>query len=445
MNKIPVVTIMGRQNVGKSTLYNAVVGRQLAITEDYPGVTRDILKNLVTDRGFKVPFYLCDSPGLDLEKENDLTSSIIDVSFRHLRESDLIVFLLDKNNITPYDDKLIKLLLKDPELSKIPVIYCVNKSDNAEDEFELDSFYQLGLDEILPISAKGRRNLKLLFEKIDFYLPDSESETRQGADVRFAIIGKPNAGKSSLVNAILGFDRTVVSSMAGTTRDSSSEYINYNDKLIELVDTAGIRKQSKSAQKLEFYAYKRALRSADEADIIIMMIDASKMFGDFDKKIFQMIQEKGKPVILAVNKWDLVPDKDGNTLKDYTAKLINRFPPAGQIPVVFISAVNKQRVTKLLDTGLDLFERSKIKISTSDLNKNLRAWISSSKIRTGMKKPPKLLYSTQISSSPVKFLLFVNHAENFKSNTITYITKKIRDHYNLHGLQILLELRSDRK
>lgn len=449
----PVVSIVGRQNVGKSTLFNALLKKKLAITEDYPGVTRDVLQARVLHPEKGLDFFLCDTPGLDIERPEALEEAVLENAFRQLSKSDLVVFLLDLREVTAYDSKLIEQFRKDPELNSIPVLFCVNKVDHPEDEEDLDSFYRLGLSEILPISAMGRRNLPLLLEKIAFLLPNAKrriseeetTETTPGEDFNLAIVGKPNSGKSSLLNALCGFERAVVSDVAGTTRDSVDASVTFEGKKIRIVDTAGIRKKSDKAEALEFYSYQRTKRTIESSDVVIHLLDALKGFGEFDKKIVSLLQEEGKPFLLAVNKWDTVQDKDSKSFNEYKDRLYSRFPLLREIQIITLSAKEKQRIHKLMEMTLDLAGRAKRKISTSELNQSLRAWMAEAGRSFSANRPPKMLYCTQVSVSPFHLILFVNHVDYFKSNLLSFLKKKLTEKYNLQGIPIRLELRSDRK
>jgi GTPase len=442
---IPKVSIVGRQNVGKSTLFNTIVKKKKAITFDHPGVTRDVLQILVEKEELGKRFYLCDTPGLDIENLDDLSSSIIELSFKQLMESEVIVFLIDQKDVREYDFRLIRLFREDKRFVNKNIIYCLNKADNPESDYDFELFYKEGINELIPISALGRRNVKLLLEKISFYLGEQTEEQAQKADFKIAIVGKPNSGKSSLLNAFLGYNRAAVSQMAGTTRDSINAFIYHDEKYIEIVDTAGIRKQSKTTEdSIEFYSYTRALQTIDEASVIIHILDATKGIGEFDKKIFSMVREKGKPLLFAVNKWDLIQDKDGKTFDNYKEIMIGRFHPTTEVKVISISALQRQRIQKLLSECVDLFERTNRKVSTSELNQKLRRWIEDGKFAQQAKKVPKLLYVTQVSSSPFRLILFVNHKDLFKPSVMNYLKKKVAAEYGLLGVPIFLDIRSER-
>jgi len=443
---LPKVSIVGRQNVGKSTLFNTILKKKKAITYNSPGITRDVLQILVDHKELGKSFYLCDTPGLDIENLDDLSQAIIELSFKQLLESEVIVFLIDYNDVREYDFKLIKLFREDKRFVNKNIIYCLNKADNPNASYDFEIFYKEGITEIIPISALGRWNIKLLLEKIIFYLKDQPIEnTVQKPDFKVAIVGKPNSGKSSLLNAFLGYNRIAVSKTAGTTRDSVNAFIWHEGRCIEIVDTAGIRKQSKKSEdSIEFYSYTRTLQAIEEADIIIHILDATKGIGEYDKKIFSLIRKKGKPLLFAVNKWDLIQDKDGKTFENYKELMIGRFHPTTEVKVISISAIQKQRIQKLLSECILLYNKTSRKVPTNELNQKLRKWIEEGKFAVQAKKIPKLLYVTQISSSPFKLILFVNHKELFKASVLNYLKKKISLEYNLTGIPIFLEIRSQR-
>lgn len=445
MNDFPIVSIVGRQNVGKSTLFNCLLKRKMAITYDYPGVTRDIIEVFVENDAFEKKFYLCDTPGLDIENINDLSASIIEVSFNQLMNSNLIIYLLDKNHVTEYDYKLVDLFKKDKRINDKNILYCLNKFDNPQDDLDIEFYYKMGITELIPISALGRNNIKLLYEKINFFLKDSKVGSVSGTDFKVSIVGKPNSGKSSFLNSLLGFNRAVVSEIAGTTRDTVNSIYKMDDYTIELLDTAGIRRASSNSEdSIEFYSYKRTLNAIENSDIVLHLIDAKKGIGEFDKKIYAIIREKGKALILVINKWDLVEDKESNTLEEYKRDLISRFPPVKDIPIVSISATEKLRVKKVIDECVKIHKKLNTKISTSELNQKIRSWASETKVVSLSKKVPKILYVTQISTSPFKLIFFVNHEVLFKPSILAYFKRRLTEEYKLQGMQIEIEVRSDR-
>ncbi|BDA78430.1 GTPase Der [Leptospira kobayashii] len=441
MKGLPIVSIVGRQNVGKSTLFNAILRAQSAITENTPGVTRDVLQKLVEKDDFKIPFYLCDTPGLDIENLDEINTEILEIAFEHLRRSDLIIHVMDHKDLRPYDHKLVALLKKDETLSQIPVLSLVNKVDTDQDEYDLEPFYQLGINEIVPISAIGRRNFSLLYDKINFLLPVNKKKP-DDPYCRIAIIGKPNSGKSSLLNTLLGYKRAVVSEVPGTTRDSVHSQFMFQEKKLEIIDTAGIRRKSKGGESLEFYSYKRTLFALGEADVVVLLIDALKGFGEFDKKIFSEIQEMGKPMILAVNKWDAVEDKESNSWKNYQERLFFRMSILKERPVLSLSATERLRTHKLLETCVELYDKSQKKLTTRALNNWLSKWSGKNKVGKASNRPPKVFYATQTSQIPFKILFFVNDSKLFPSNILSFFRKNIVSEFGLEGLSVELELRN---
>lgn len=440
--KIPIVSIVGRQNVGKSTLFNAILGRKIAITHDHPGVTRDIIRYPVLDSEEKVIFEICDTPGLDIENIDDLSAAIIQLAFEQLLESDVIVFLMDRRDVREYDYKLIGLFQKDKRFSKKNIIYSLNKSDNPDEDFDLEFFYKLNIPELLPISALGRRNLKLLIEKIQFFIREYTPGEQEKPDLKIAIVGKPNSGKSSLLNSLTGKIHSAVSEIAGTTRDSVNTKLKFKNRVLEIIDTAGIRKQSKNSEdKIEYYSYTRAMRSIENSDVVIHIFDATKGLGEFDKKIFSLLREKGKLFLLAVNKWDLIPEKHSNSFKEFKEKMVSRLPAVEDIPIISISAKDNQRTHKLLEICLELQEKSKILVSTHELSTKLRDWIDNSGVASFGKKRPRIFYVTQMGTVPFKLILFVNHENLFKPNVQTFLKRRILDEYNLQGVPIEFEIR----
>ena len=442
MKKYPIVSIVGRQNTGKSTLFNAVFKKNLAITYDYPGVTRDVIKGVYEDAETEQKFLLCDTPGLDIENIDDLSESIIQLAFQQLIDSNVILFLIDKNDIRTYDWKLIKLFREDRRFNDKKILYVLNKADNPDEELDFDQFYRAGIKEIIPISALGRRNLKLLLQTVFFHLKDFKSGGAEEIFCRIAIVGKPNSGKSSLLNAVLGYERAAVSAMAGTTRDSVNETFWFEEKLIEIVDTAGIRKGSRTSEdSMEYYSYVRSVDSIRKADIIIHILDAQKGIGEYDKKIFSLIEKEGKPHIFAVNKWDTVADKDSNSFENYKKNMISRFPPSAVTPVISISATEKMRVHKLMTEVLKIRERAFLKFSTRDLNDKIRYYMDAGKLKGKEKKKPKVYYATQISVNPIRLILFVNSKDVFDGRAVSFLKKKFTEEYSLQGIPIQIEVR----
>jgi len=445
MKAPPIVTILGRQNVGKSTLYNRIAGKAAnSITDNIPGVTRDVLEVIVERDKVEGRFILRDTPGLDMEDANELSENVLEIAQNHLRESHLIIHVIDKKDIREYDYKLIEILRKDRTLSEIPVIHAINKVDSQKDEVDLEELYRMGIVEPIPISALSGKNLGLLLEKVNSLLPRKGRNIGLVPDVRVAIVGKPNSGKSSLLNAILGYKRAVVSEVAGTTRDSLNSYFRYKEKLISITDTAGIRRKSKFAQRLEFYSYKRALKAIDASEIVILLLDATKGVGEYDKRIFSYLEKLGKPLVIAFNKWDLIPDKTDKTYREFIEKVCDRLPALRNQSLITLSALTKQRVNSLLDRIIFIHNRLNLKIPTGELNRKLREWMNQGGFSTGLKRTPKVKYATQISTNPVRFVLFVNSIELFTPNILSYLKKKFDSEYNLEGIPVQIDIRDEK-
>lgn len=444
MKKPPIVTIVGRQNVGKSTLYNRLAGRKgHSITKDIPGVTRDVLEVSVEREELNGPILLRDTPGLDIENLDEMSRSILEVSFAHLKESDLILHVIDKKDVREYDFTLLEYFRKDKDLSKIPILFIANKVDTDNDEIDMEELYRLGITEPVPVSALGKRNLGLVFEKINFMMPHWGKGEALQPDIRLSIVGKPNSGKSSLLNAILGYQRAVVSEVAGTTRDSLNAYIQYKGKLAEVTDTAGIRKKSRTAEALEFYSYKRTLKAMAQSDVVVFLLDATKGVGEYDKKIFAYLEKSGKPVVIGFNKWDLIPDKTDKTLNEYRDMVIGRFPAMKNKPMLTLSALTRQRVSQLLDRAWQISDKAALRITTGELNRKIKEWMSDGKVVRAAKRIPKVKYATQISASPFHVVFFVNNRDLFTPNILSFFKKKFEQDYGLSGIPVKIDVRDN--
>lgn len=430
--KIPIVSIAGRQNVGKSTLFNALLKEKIAIVDDFPGLTRDILSYRVTI-GEK-SFMLCDTPGLDLPKESALSERILENAHEHLSKSSLVILLLENPDIAPFDLDLITVLRK----MSVPTVVAVNKMDSIELMENMSNFYETGLTDILPISAKFRVNLHLLTDKIAENLPDFR-EKEDVSDVRIAIVGRPNAGKSTLLNSFMGFERSIVSEVPGTTRDSVRDHFNFNGKKIEIIDTAGLRKRSKMKKdNVEFFSLTRSVESIRKADIVMHLIDAEQGLCDNDKKIADEIIKSRKPMVIALNKWDLI-EKDEKTFGKMKEDLTYHFYRAKDFPIISISAQEKQRIHKLLSTALELKEKSGRRIETSKLNRALEEIEKTGRL-PGFGTKYKVYYATQIDTVPPQFKLFVKNSENFRPDVIRFFEKEFSRMMDMEGIPIIIHL-----
>lgn len=432
IKKSPVVSIVGRRNVGKSTLFNALIKEKKAIVDDHPGLTRDVISYRVNHK--KCPFILSDTPGLDLPSEDELSKPILDNAYLHLENSSVIILLFENPNAENFDTHLLSLVRK---LNK-PTIIAVNKMDKSSDLENMSNFYEIGATDILPISSKMRVNLDLLIEKIEQFLPESNPE-HDIADIKISFVGRPNAGKSTLLNSVLGYERSIVSDIPGTTRDTVNEIFTFKGKKIEVIDTAGLKRKSKIKKGVEFFSLKRSVTAINQSDVVIHLIDATVGLTETDKKIADEIMKAHKPLIIAINKWDAI-DKDHKTFEEYKNKLTFKFYRAADFPIISISAINRQRTFKLLETTFELFDKARERINTSALNKAIETILKSRRL-PGMGLDFKVYYATQVDSVPPSFILFVNKAEEFRKDVVRFFEKEIQKLMNLKGIPILIKVK----
>ncbi|MCL1910827.1 MAG: ribosome biogenesis GTPase Der [Leptospirales bacterium] len=431
--QIPAVSIIGRRNVGKSTLFNAIIKEKKAIVDEYAGLTRDILSYNMSYEGKN--FILSDTPGLDLPTGEELSSMILEKAEKQLVNSSAIVFLMEYPGPDLYDWKLAERLRK----LEIPAIIAVNKMDNNERMENMSSFYEMGFTNIIPVSAINKKNVNMLMSRISEILPPAGGGVKE-PDIIISIAGRPNSGKSTLLNAFLGFERAVVSDIPGTTRDSVDDFFTYYGKLVKIVDTAGIRKKSKSARGVEFFSFKRTLDAIHRCDIVIHLIDAVAGISETDKKISDAIIAEGKPVILAVNKWDAI-EKNHKTFDEFKDKMIFKFYRAGDFPIISISAKDKVRINKVVQKAIELKEAASQRIDTPMLNKVIeklqKAYIQQSGLR--------IYYAAQTGTLPPKFKFFVNNASLFRKETIRYFEKGLQKEFNFKGVPVIIHLEGKKK
>lgn len=427
----PTVTIVGRQNVGKSTLFNALIKEKKAIVDEYAGLTRDVLRYAMSYAGKN--FTLSDTPGLDLPANAELSNAILEQAHRQLTVSSVIVFLMEYPSPDSYDWELAAMLRK----LSIPIIIAVNKMDNNERMENMANFYEMGFTEIYPISALNRKNINMLLDRIAEILPKAGGAVKE-PDITISIAGRPNSGKSTLLNAFMGFERAVVSDIPGTTRDSIDDYFMYHNKLVKIVDTAGIRKKSKSAEGIEYYSFKRTLDSISRCDVVIHLIDALIGISDTDKKISDAIIKEGKPVILAINKWDAV-EKDHKTFEEFKDRVIFRFYRAGDFPIISISAKDKTRINKIVQKAIELKEKAEIRIDTPKLNRALEKLQNSGRLpQLGGKL--RIYYAAQTNTVPPQFKFFVNNASLFRQDVIRYFEKGLQKEFDFSGIPVIIHL-----
>lgn len=437
MKRKPIVAIVGRPNVGKSTLVNRLVGSRNSIVDDLPGVTRDRIYFDVEWQN-KV-FTVIDTGGIIPSDEDEIMVSIFDQAKIACEEADKIVFLVDgKDGVNPVDYDIAKILRQ----SRKPVFLAVNKLDNPESYLMVNDFYSLALGEPLGISAlHGSGGVGDLLDIIteDFEAVDELPEEEK--KIKIAIVGRPNAGKSSIVNSLLNEDRVIVSDVSGTTRDSIDSYVTYNNREFIIVDTAGIRKKSKVDYGVEKFAVDRAIRSIRDCDVALLVIDATEGISDQDKKISSIITEAGKGLIIAINKWDLIEDKKSNTINQFDKKLSNDIPFLEFAPKIYISAKTKQRLNQIFEKAAEVYEQCTKRVSTGLLNKIVKELYALNPPATIKGKRLKILYSTQSDVQPPTFVLFANNADLLKDHYKRYIENKLREAFGFFGTPIRIFVR----
>ena len=430
------VAIIGKPNVGKSTFFNYLVGQRLSIVEDTPGVTRDRVYGETNWRG--KDFTIIDTGGIE-EKAND----VISIQMRLQAElaidvADVIVFITDvTTGITP-DDRDIALMLKK---SKKPIVLVCNKVDDFKKlENDTYEFYNLGLGRPYPISSAHAKGIGDVLDAIYEHLPEKDENDEDKEYIKVAIIGKPNVGKSSLVNKILGENRSIVSNIAGTTRDAiDSKFENEHGKYI-FIDTAGLRRHSKVEENIEKYSVLRTELAIERADVCLLMIDANEGVTEQDTKIAGLAHEAGKAVIIAINKWDEY-DKENGTLENYTKDVYNKLAYLSYAPILFISAKTGQRVEKLFELINEVSNNNAMRIATSVLNELLAEAVAIVQPPTDKGKRLKVLYMTQVSTKPPTFAIFVNDKKLFHFSYERYIVNKLRQEFNFKGTPIRIVVR----
>ena len=436
MKRKPTVAIVGRPNVGKSTFVNRLVGSRHSIVDDLPGVTRDRIYFDVEWQN--KPFTVIDTGGIIPGDEDDIMVSIFDQAKLACEEAEKIIFIVDgRDGLNPIDYDIANILRQ----SGKPVFLAVNKCDNPESLLMTSEFYALSLGDPIGISAlHGSGGVGDLLEIVteDFEVFEAEEEDKR---IRIAIVGRPNAGKSSIVNALLNTDRVIVSDVSGTTRDSIDSYVTYKDKEFIIVDTAGIRKKSKVDYGVEKFAVDRAIRSIRECDVALLVIDAKEGISDQDKKISSIITEAGKGLIVAINKWDLIEDKKANTLNKFEKELNVDIPFLSFAPKIFISAVTKQRLSQIFEESERVYEQCVKRISTGLLNKVINEAYALNPPTSFKGKRLKIYYVTQAKTQPPTFVLFVNSEELLKDSYKRYLENKLREAFGFFGTPIRISVR----
>ena len=424
-----IVAIVGRPNVGKSTLFNRIFGSREAIVFDTPGVTRD--RRYAEAEWTGKTFTMIDTGGFVPESHDVFEKAIREQANIAIEEADAIVFVVDAlEGLTPLDKEIADILRR----SNKPIHLVVNKIDSAQRENAMAEFYSLGLGEPIGIAALGGRQIG---DFLDLITSDIKKETRVKKEkrLRLAVIGKPNVGKSSLVNSLIGKTRQVVTDIPGTTRDSIDTILQYQDEEIILVDTAGLRKKSKISESIEFYSTIRTLHAIERSDVAVILFDATQGVDKQDLQIVDATMERHRAAIIVVNKWDLV-EKETNTARQYEIAIEKNLGLYDFLPVIFVSALTKQRITKVIDTAKEVHLQQSRRISTSALNKSIMMDIGITPPKSSTSKEIKIKFVTQIKTNPPMFAFFCNHPKLVQESYKRFLMNKLREHFGFAGVPL---------
>ena len=432
-----IVAIVGRPNVGKSTLFNRLTKTRSAIVSDTAGTTRDRQYGKCDWVGRE--FSVIDTGGWVVNSDDIFEEAIRRQVLVATEEADLILFLVDVNTgVTDLDEDVAQILRR----TKLPVILVVNKADNNEQIYEAPVFYSLGLGDPYPISAATGSGTGDLLDAVIEKLKPGDNEEVDESIPRFAVVGRPNAGKSSLINAFIGEDRNIVTEIAGTTRDSIYTRFDKFGFDFYLVDTAGIRRKNKVTEDLEFYSVMRSIRSIEHSDVCILMIDATRGIEAQDMNIFKLIQKNQKSLVVVVNKWDLVTDKDQKVIKTFENAIRERMAPFVDFPIIFASALTKQRIFKVLETAKQVYLNRKAHVGTSKLNEVMLPLIEAYPPPSIKGKYIKIKYCTQLPNTQIpSFVFYANLPQYVKENYRRFLENKIRENWDMHGSPINVFIR----
>lgn len=436
----PIVAIVGRPNVGKSTLFNKLIGQRLSIVDDTPGVTRDRIYG--DCEWLNRHFLLIDTGGIEPKSDDIILKQMRRQAQLAIDSADVIVLVTDlRSGVVATDEDVAAMLLK----SGKPIVLCVNKCDTVgEMPLEYYEFYNLGLGDPIAVSSVHGHGTGDLLDAVLQYLPEQQDQEEDDNTVKVAVIGKPNVGKSSLINAISGEERAIVSDIAGTTRDATDTFINNEYGDFMFIDTAGLRRKSKVEDQIEKYSVIRAKMAVERASVCVIMIDALEGFTEQDSKVAGIAHEMGKACIIAVNKWDAL-EKDGRTMDSYRKKLMNDFSFMSYAPIIFISAKTGQRLDRLFELIKFVDEQNSMRISTGKLNDVLAAATARVQPPTDKGKRLKIYYMTQASTRPPTFVCFVNDKELFHYSYQRYLDNQIREVFGLEGTPTRFVIREREK
>ncbi|MCV3754566.1 ribosome biogenesis GTPase Der [Limosilactobacillus fermentum] len=428
----PVVAIVGRPNVGKSTLFNRIAGERIAIVEDTPGVTRDRL--YAHGEWLGKNFSMIDTGGIEMS-DQPLLTQIRQQAEIAIEEADVIIMVVNvENGVTDADEQVAQILYR----SNKPVVLAVNKVDNPERRLDVYDFYQLGLGEPYPVSSVHGVGLGDMLDAVieNFAEKDAEEEDDR---IRFSFIGRPNVGKSSLVNAILGENRVIVSDMAGTTRDAiNTQFTAKDGREFTMVDTAGIKKKGKLYENTERYALMRSMRAIDDSDVVLVVLNAEEGIRELDKHIAGYAHEAGRAVIIVANKWDTIPDRDQRTMTDFTNLIRHEFQYLSYAPIVFVSAKTKQRLSRLPEMIEEAYDHQHRRIQSAVLNDVLMDALAANPTPSSNGRRLRVYYATQVAVAPPTFVIFVNDPDLMHFSYARYLENRIRAAFDFTGTPIRL-------
>jgi GTP-binding protein len=432
---LPVVAVVGRPNVGKSTFFNRVLGKRVAIVDDRPGVTRD--RNFAKAEWAGQRFILVDTGGILEASDEPMDRLVREQALRAVDEADVLLLIVDsKAGVHPLDGRLADLLRK----AEKPVLVVANKVDNLPNDPSYHAFWELGLGEPIPVSAISGKGSGDLLDRVLAALPEAEPDDEDPNTIRVAVVGKPNVGKSSLVNRLFGEERVVVSEVAGTTRDPVDSVMHYHGKNLVFVDTAGLRRQSRVKDSVEYYSAVRTARVVEEADVCVVLVDATEDIHHQDLRVIEQAWEAGAGVCILVNKWDLV-EKETNTAADFERKARQKAPFLNWVPFVFVSALTGLRARKVLELILSIQEERHRRVPTPEVNDVLGRLVHRQPPPHFRGREVKIKYGTQVTEAPPRFALFANFPKGIPAHYIRYIENGFRDAWGFMGTDLRVSLR----